>query len=75
MPDAKAARVTTVRLSASVDARLDALLAPLSAAPPPELQVASRICKSDLLRLAILRGLATLEAEATSHPVLPGLEA
>jgi hypothetical protein len=70
MPDTDSMRVTTVRLPAPVDARLDVLVAPVSARPPAELS-ATRVNKSSLLRLAILRGLEQLEREYPQQPRLP----
>ncbi|MBI5258366.1 MAG: hypothetical protein HY855_17810 [Burkholderiales bacterium] len=64
-------RNTNVRLPESVFDRLEALVAPVSSAPPLELQTLGQISRSDVLRLAILRGLADLEAEFGEQRRLP----
>lgn len=62
----------TIRLPAGHIERLDAL-AP-KVADAPELAMADGVTRSDVVRLAVLRGLEQLEAEYAGHPALPGLE-
>lgn len=63
---------TNVRLPLALVDRADRLL-PL-AVDAPELAMAGKVTRSDVLRLAILRGLTQLEAEfgAAEQPRLPG---
>lgn len=61
-----------VRLPATMIARLDALVPTVGAAS--ELATVVTVTRSDVLRLAILRGLEQLEAEYAGHPALPGVE-
>lgn len=72
-----AARVSmeniNVRIPPALIERTDALMPVASAAP--ELAMLVNVTRSDVLRLALLRGLAQLEAEYAGQPVLPGTEA
>ncbi len=61
----------TVRLPEGHLARLEALAPALADAP--ELATAGAVTRSDVLRLAILRGLEQLEAEYAGQPQLPGV--
>ena len=61
-----------VRLPSAMVARADALLEVATAAP--ELATVGTATRSDVLRLALLRGLAVVEAELGTHPTLPGTE-
>lgn len=59
----------SLRLPPPMVSRLDALVPQAAAAP--ELVTVGTPTRSDLLRVAVLRGLASLEAELTEHPRLP----
>ncbi|MCZ7649606.1 MAG: ribbon-helix-helix domain-containing protein [Planctomycetota bacterium] len=60
-----------VRLPDTMLARLDAL-APL-VGTAAELAMVDKVTRSDVLRLAVLKGLEQLEAEYAGHPALPGM--
>lgn len=62
-----------VRLPATIIARLDALIP--AAHTAPELVTTGRITRSDVIRVALVRGLAQLEAELAdaAQPGLPGV--
>lgn len=51
--------------------RLDALLPAVSEAP--ELAMVVTVRRSDVIRLALLRGIRQLEAEYAGQPSLPGV--
>lgn len=61
-----------VRLPDTMLARLDAL-APL-VGTAAELATVVTVTRSDVLRLAVLKGLEQLEAEYAGHPALPGMD-
>lgn len=60
-----------VRLPDTMLARLDALAPQVGAAA--ELATVVTVTRSDVLRLAVLKGLEQLEAEYAGHPALPGM--
>lgn len=62
---------TNVRLPVNLVNRVDRLLP--TAAAAPELAMAGRVTRSDVLRLAILRGLDVLEVELGQQQELPGV--
>lgn len=62
-------RNVSLRLPPPLVARLEALV-PLAGAVP-ELVTVGAATRSDVLRVAVLRGLADLEAELTGQPRLP----
>ncbi|GMV98825.1 MAG: hypothetical protein AMXMBFR83_31730 [Phycisphaerae bacterium] len=68
----EALRNANVRLSDDALARAVALVPKV--AVRSELAAAGRVTRSDVLRLAVLRGLDALEAEYAGHPALPGVE-
>lgn len=62
-----------LRLPDALLARVDAMVPCVGAAS--ELATVVTITRSDVLRLALLRGMAQIEAEYGSPPVSPGMEA
>jgi len=65
MPTA-AMKTIPVRLPPALVDRLDAVTP--AAAAAPELATAGKVTRSDVLRLAVLKGLEQLEAEYAGHP-------
>lgn len=72
MPTSAAMKTIPVRLPPALVDRLDAVTP--AAAAAPELATAGKVTRSDVLRLAVLKGLEQLEAEYAGHPALPGME-
>ncbi len=74
MPTARDLAHLTLRLPHAHVARLEALVPKIADAP--ELATVGRVTRSDVLRLAVLRGLAALEEEyqARAQGRLPGVE-
>lgn len=68
----EALRNANVRLSDDALARAVALVPKV--AVRSELAAAGRVTRSDVLRLAVLRGLEAIEAEYAGQPALPGVE-
>lgn len=71
MPTSAAMKTIPVRLPPALVDRLDAVTP--AAAAAPELATAGKVTRSDVLRLAVLKGLEQLEAEYAGHPALPGM--